>query len=104
LDDLLLLLFIQLIRAHSDRILDFILLSIPSIGNVTILIFFCIYIFTIIGVNLFAKLAYNNSYYEDSNFRSFGSAFVTLFRMTTADNWYGRGKRDERRGWRALLL
>eukprot|EP01036_Dinobryon_divergens_P025037 gene25037-33549_t len=69
------------------RFLDFMVLTIPAVGNITILVFFCIYIFTIIGVNLFAKVAYNKSYDSDTNFRSFGSGFVTLFRMTTADNW-----------------
>ena len=69
------------------KFVDFILLTIPAIGNITILILFCIYIFTVVGVNLFAKIGYNNSYYANSNFRTFKSGFVTLFRMTTADNW-----------------
>ena len=70
------------------RFVDLVTLTIPAVGNITILVFFCIYIFTIIGVDLFAKTAYNNSYYSDSNFRTFGNAFVTLFRLTTADNWW----------------
>jgi hypothetical protein len=34
------------------------------------------YIFCIIGVDLFAKVAYNGAYNEQDNFRSFGAAFL----------------------------
>lgn len=41
------------------------------------------YVFAAIGVEAFAKGAYNNSYNEHTNFRYFGVAMLTLLRCMT---------------------
>eukprot|EP01036_Dinobryon_divergens_P034075 gene34075-44028_t len=70
-----------------QNLLDAIFLTIPSILNVSLLLFMVIFMFSIVCMQLFAKVAYNGSYFENANFRSFGISFVTLFRMLTGDNW-----------------
>ena len=70
-----------------QNLLDAIFLTIPSILNVSLLLFMVIFMFSVVCMQLFAKVAYNGSYYEDANFRSFGISFITLFLMLTGDNW-----------------
>ena len=42
-----------------------------------------LYIFTVVGVELMAKVAYNGSYDIHCNFRSFGLGFLALIRFLT---------------------
>ena len=70
-----------------QNLLDTIILTLPSIWNVSLLLFMVIFIFTVFCMQLFGKVAYNGSYYDNANFRSFGISFITLFRMLTGDNW-----------------
>ena len=48
-----------------------------------------LYLFDIIGMQLFAKTAYFNSYNERANFRSFYRSLLLLIRFATFDNWNG---------------
>ena len=66
-----------------DKLIDTIILTIPGVFNISILLILFIYIFSIIGVSLFATVGYNGSYNNDANFRTFPIAFLTLIRFTT---------------------
>ena len=68
-------------------LLDTVAFTIPGVINVSLLVLLTVYIFSVVCVQLFAKVAYNNSYYEDANFRTFGIAFTVLYRFLTGDNW-----------------
>ena len=59
-----------------QKLISTIILTIPGIGNIAILLFLAIYIFTVIAVNLFAKVEYNGYYNSDLNFRSFSKGFL----------------------------
>merc|ERR1712196_94630 len=41
------------------------------------------------GVQMFAKIAFEDAYNEHANFQSFGTAVLTLMRATTGENWNG---------------
>jgi hypothetical protein len=64
-----------------------IVLTIPAIVNITLLLILVIFIFAVIGVSLFGKIGFNNSYYENANFMSVGIAILTLSRFTVGEGW-----------------
>eukprot|EP01038_Epipyxis_sp_PR26KG_P008941 gene8941-12057_t len=70
-----------------QKLISTIILTIPGIGNIAILLFLSIYIFTVIAVNLFAKVEYNGYYSSDLNFRSFSNGFLSFLVLMTAENW-----------------
>jgi len=47
------------------------------------------FIFSVMAVQLFATVGFNGNYNVDANFRNFGTAFVTLLRFSTGENWNG---------------
>jgi voltage-dependent calcium channel L type alpha-1D len=71
------------------RILFFTFVSaIPQltyIGGLMLLIFI---IFAVLGVQIFALVQKQGAIDEHANFRSFGSALITLFRMSTGESWH----------------
>jgi hypothetical protein len=68
-------------------LLETVALTIPGVINVSMLVLLTVYIFSVVCVQLFSKTAYNHSYNEDANFRTFGIAFTVLYRFLTGDNW-----------------
>ena len=60
--------------------------AIPEMANVAGLLFLGLYIYAILGVFLFAETKLSNANYH-ANFRNFGYALLTLFRMSTGENW-----------------
>ena len=71
------------------QLFDTLLLTIPSLMNILTLLFLIMVIFAVIGIQLFAKVAYNDALTEHANFRSFGVAMSTLLRASTGENWNG---------------
>eukprot|EP00597_Dinobryon_sp_UTEXLB2267_P012259 CAMPEP_0170122122 /NCGR_PEP_ID=MMETSP0020_2-20130122/16424_1 /TAXON_ID=98059 /ORGANISM="Dinobryon sp., Strain UTEXLB2267" /LENGTH=1432 /DNA_ID=CAMNT_0010352865 /DNA_START=1024 /DNA_END=5322 /DNA_ORIENTATION=+ len=69
------------------KLFDTIILSLPGVANVSLLVFLILFVFSVICMNLYAKAAYNGSYNDVANFRSFGITINTLVRMLTGDNW-----------------
>ena len=47
-----------------------------------------LFVYAVLGVNLFAKSAYQDAYSPHANFRNFGNATLTLFRMSTGESWH----------------
>jgi hypothetical protein len=82
---------IRLIR-QIDRlriVFDTFLFSLPSIGNISLLLFVVYYVYAIVGVFTLGniKLQSKGGLYEDANFSHFGMALLTLFRLSTMDTW-----------------
>jgi hypothetical protein len=63
------------------------MITIPSLANVGGLLILLLYLFSVLGVFLFATIKLQASMNEHANFQNFGTAFLTLFRMSTGENW-----------------
>jgi len=68
--------------------------ALPQVGNLGLLFFLLFFIFAALGVEMFGRLECDEDYPcqglgEHAHFRSFGMAFLTLFRIATGDNWNG---------------
>jgi len=75
-------------------LLDGVKRALPQVGNLCILLLLVYFIFSALGIQLFGRLACTDSNPCDglgkhANFESFGMAMLTLFRITTGDNWAG---------------
>eukprot|EP00045_Choanoeca_perplexa_P001967 m.22459 g.22459 ORF g.22459 m.22459 type:complete len:1360 (+) comp11254_c0_seq3:204-4283(+) len=69
------------------RLLTTLILSGPALVNIGTLLLLVIFIFSIVGMNLFGDVVFNGAINDYSNFRNFGSAMVLLFRLSTAAGW-----------------
>lgn len=83
--------------ASPQNLLRTLLYSLPALGNVGAVLLLFLFIFTILGMNLFGniKLQDNSNgsidrfYVRTANFRTFPVGMLTLFRFTTGENWNG---------------
>ena len=62
--------------------------SLPAILNVLSLLTLIFFIYSVLGVNLFHSVSAGKVISEYTNFHNFGSAMVTLFRISTGEDWY----------------
>jgi hypothetical protein len=63
------------------------LVTLPGIFNVACVLFLLLFIYTTMGMQIFAKVAYYGAYNDNANFRSFWVAFQTMFQFGTVNNW-----------------
>jgi hypothetical protein len=65
--------------------------TLPSLGNIGSLLFLLFFIFAIMGVQLFAKVKFQDdgSLGPNAHFRDFGTALLLLIRASTGENWNG---------------
>jgi len=65
------------------------ILSVPKLVNVAFIMLLLIYLFAVLGVNLFAEVAFieGGSYDENANFRTFWKAMSLLIRSMTGEGW-----------------
>jgi len=61
--------------------------SIPSLLNIGCLFFVLLYIYSVIGVYLFAELQMTGVLTETKNFQSFSNAFTVLLMISTGEQW-----------------
>jgi hypothetical protein len=73
--------------SYAKRLIDTLIYTLPGIINITVLLLLLLFIYAVLGVQLFAKVNYNESYDEYANFRTFENAILTLFRFTTGEGW-----------------
>ena len=59
----------------------------PSLINVATLLGLVIFMYAVLGMNLFAFVAHGGDLSEDRNFETFGSACLLLFQCLTGDGW-----------------
>ena len=63
------------------------MIAMPSILNVGGLLFLIIYIYAILGIQLFAKNMLADNLNSHANFQSMHKAFITLLRAATGEAW-----------------
>mmetsp|Transcript_37153 Transcript_37153/g.83235 ORF Transcript_37153/g.83235 Transcript_37153/m.83235 type:complete len:774 (-) Transcript_37153:345-2666(-) len=61
--------------------------TVAGLVNVVALLGLLFFIYTAMGVQLFATIQFNGFYDAHANFRSFGTGFLTLFRFSTGESW-----------------
>ena len=64
-------------------------LSLPSLVNVCSLLALLMFMFSVLGVQLFTYVKWQNNVTETSNFVTFSNAFLLLFQCLTGDGWAG---------------
>ncbi|XP_053550714.1 voltage-dependent T-type calcium channel subunit alpha-1H [Bombina bombina] len=75
-------------------LLDTVVQALPQVGNLGLLFMLLFFIYAALGVELFGKLVCNDDnpcegLSRHATFENFGMAFLTLFRVSTGDNWNG---------------
>jgi len=61
--------------------------AIPQLTNVGGLLFLLLFLYSVLGVYLFAEVQLQDSLNIHANFQTFGNALITLFRMSTGESW-----------------
>jgi hypothetical protein len=61
--------------------------TLPALFNIGSLMFLFIFIYSIIGVNLFATVKMNEPMTEYLNFQTVFTSFLTLIRLSTGESW-----------------
>jgi hypothetical protein len=69
--------------------LNTLIFTVVGLVNVFGLLFLLFFVYTVMGIQLFAKIEYNGALNVHANFRTFGLAMNTLFRFATGENWNG---------------
>lgn len=62
-------------------------LSLPALFNITLLLFLLIFIYTVFGMNFWGNVGSFGTFDDIVNFRTFGSSFLLMFRLSTAAGW-----------------
>uniref|UniRef100_A0A3B5QTR6 Voltage-dependent T-type calcium channel subunit alpha-1H-like n=1 Tax=Xiphophorus maculatus TaxID=8083 RepID=A0A3B5QTR6_XIPMA len=75
-------------------LLDTVMQALPQVGNLGLLFMLLFFIYAALGVELFGKLECSDlnpceGLSRHATFDNFGMAFLTLFRVSTGDNWNG---------------
>ncbi|KAG7460011.1 hypothetical protein MATL_G00216650 [Megalops atlanticus] len=75
-------------------LLDTVVQALPQVGNLGLLFMLLFFIYAALGVELFGKLECTDDnpcegLSRHATFENFGMAFLTLFRVSTGDNWNG---------------
>ena len=71
------------------RLLTTVIVSAPSLANVGVLLLLVMYIYSILGVELFSHLQHGEFIDDDANFETFGAAMLTMVRCITGESYNG---------------
>jgi len=63
--------------------------SVPTMINVAGLFFLLLFMYAVLGVNLFGRVKFGAELDRHANFRNFGIALLTLIRVITGEAWNG---------------
>merc|ERR1711871_1939682 len=87
---------LKLLKSAKDLVilLTTVSRSLAQVGNLGLLLFLLFFIYSALGIELFGRLACTDDnpcdgLGEHANFEGFGMAMLTLFRVSTGDNWAG---------------
>lgn len=73
------------------QLIQTLIFSLSALWNMSILLFLILFIFAVMGVSLFGDIPLTNvpntELNQHANFQTFGTAWLTLFRMCTGENW-----------------
>jgi hypothetical protein len=73
-----------------QSLIDTIIQNLPYMSNITAVLFLVLFIFAVMGMQLFASVTYlapGATMNEHAHFQDFMTAFITLFRCTTGEAW-----------------
>ena len=73
--------------ASARQLLDTVLLTLPGVFNIACLLVLVIFIFAVLGNQLFAKIQFYRSLEDHASFRTFPSSMLTLIRFSTGEAW-----------------
>jgi len=73
------------------RLLETLIYSLPAFANVFAVVCLVIFIYALLGMSFFGALPLDRGEYltRHANFKNFGVAVLTLFRMMTGESWNG---------------
>ena len=66
---------------------DTFVVTLPALANVGGLLLLLLYLYSVLGVYLFADIKRNSIMTDVINFENFWNAFLTLFVISTGDAW-----------------
>jgi len=80
---------IRLINGFTSvkRLTSTVMLCLPGLVNIIMLLLLFIFIFTVLGVQLYATVGFYGTYDAHANFQSFGTGLLTLFRFASGEGW-----------------
>ncbi|XP_074055206.1 sodium channel protein type 11 subunit alpha isoform X1 [Macrotis lagotis] len=80
---------LRLVRAAKGirTLLFALMMSLPSLFNIGLLLFFVMFIYAIIGMTNFSQVKYEAGIDDIFNFQTFGSSMLCLFQITTSAGW-----------------
>ena len=80
---------IKIIRQFKElqKLVNTFIVAIPELANVGSLLILFIYLYSVLGVFLFAHLRLGEEMNYHANFRDFPTASLTLFRIVTGEAW-----------------
>jgi hypothetical protein len=77
--------------AHSlkslRQMISALLLTLPSLVNISLLLFLVLGVYAVAGVQLFGQVKHGAWLNDQANFESFGMAVLTLWRCVTGESW-----------------
>ena len=68
-------------------ILDTVVHIIPQVTNIMSLVFLLLFIYSVLGLNLFSTVMYQDYYNNRAHFRTFGDSILLLLRCLTGEDW-----------------
>lgn len=75
-------------KAQSLRaIFNTIVITVPAMANIGGLLVLTLFVFSVLGINLFPFIKLQSTLNSDSNFQDFGTSFITLLKISTGENW-----------------
>ena len=77
----------RLFKSFGRLVIDTFINILPQITNIMLLVFLLIFIYSVLGISLFADVKFGNTYNSDNNFRGFFQSVVLLFRWITGEAW-----------------
>lgn len=72
-----------------QQIISTLYVALPGLTNITSLLFLMLFIFAVMGVQIFSKIAFTGDVNQHAHFQSFFTAILFLLRATTGENWNG---------------
>ena len=71
------------------RLLSTVVASAPALANVGVLVLLVLYIYAVLGIELFGHVAHGEFINDDANFETFGAAMLTMVRCITGESYNG---------------
>jgi len=71
------------------QMLSTLVFSLPALANISAIFLIVLFLFSVLGMQLFGSVKHGEFLNDDANFCYFGSAAMTMFRSATGESWNG---------------